>query len=82
MSKQSPTEQWQFNENRIKRKEDINFNSVIFNEPFLNSRYEYAMSELMMSSPHNFPSILFTEMIKIPVAYFSYEKVKLALNEL
>ena len=35
------------------------------------------MSELM-SSPHNFPFILFTEMTKIP--YFSYEKVKLALH--
>ena len=34
------------------------------------------MSELMMSSPHNFPCILFTKMMKIP--YFSYERVKLA----
>ena len=34
----------------------------------------------MMSSPHNFPLILFTEMTKIP--YFSYEKVKLALYTL
>ena len=34
------------------------------------------MSELMMSSSHNFPLSLFTEMTKIP--YFSYEKVKLA----
>ena len=34
------------------------------------------MIELMMSLPHNFPCILFTEMTKIP--YFSYEKVKLA----
>ena len=38
------------------------------------------MSELMMSSPHNFPCILFTEMTKIP--YFSYERVKLALYPL
>ena len=30
-----------------------------------------------MSSPHNFPLILFTEMMKIP--YFSYEKLKLVL---
>ena len=35
------------------------------------------ISEFMMSSPHNFPCILFTEMTKIPC--FSYEKVKLAL---
>ena len=35
------------------------------------------MSDLMMSSPHNLPCILFTEMTKIP--YFSYEKVKLAI---
>ena len=34
------------------------------------------MSELLMSS-HNFPCILFTEIMKIP--FFSYEKVKLAL---
>ena len=34
------------------------------------------MSELMMPSPHNFPCILFKEMMKIP--YFSYAKVKLA----
>ena len=34
------------------------------------------MSEFM-SSPHNFPSNLFTEMTKIP--YFSYKKVNLAL---
>ena len=38
------------------------------------------MSELMMSSPHNFPLILFIEMTKIP--YFSNEKVKLALDTL
>ena len=30
------------------------------------------MSELMTSSPHNFPLILFTEMTKIP--YFRYDK--------
>ena len=35
------------------------------------------MSELMMSSPHNFPFILYTEMTKI--SYFSYEIVRLAL---
>ena len=35
------------------------------------------MSELMMSSPHNFPFILYTEMTKI--SYFSYEYVRLAL---
>ena len=35
------------------------------------------ISELMMSSPHNFPCILFTEMMKIPD--FSYEKVKTCL---
>ena len=35
------------------------------------------MSELMMSSPHNFPFILYTEMTKI--SYFSYENVRLAL---
>ena len=32
------------------------------------------MSELMMSSPHNFPFILYTEMTKI--SYFSYENVR------
>ena len=36
------------------------------------------MSELM-SSLHNFPLILFTEIVKIP--YFSYEKVKLDFYE-
>ena len=35
------------------------------------------MSELMMSSPHNFPFMLYTEMTKI--SYFSYEYVRLAL---
>ena len=35
------------------------------------------MSELMMSSPHNFPFILYTEMTKI--SYFSYVNVRLAL---
>ena len=35
------------------------------------------MSEVMMSSPHNFPFILYTEMTKI--SYFSYENVRLAL---
>ena len=35
------------------------------------------MSELMMSLPHNFPFILYTEMIKI--SYFSYGNVRLAL---
>ena len=34
------------------------------------------MSELMMSSPHNFPFILCTEMTKM--SYFSYENVRLA----
>ena len=37
------------------------------------------MSELM-SSPHNFPLILFTEVTKIP--YFCYEQVKLVLYPL
>ena len=36
------------------------------------------MSEVMMSSPHNFPFILYTEMSKI--SYFSNENVRLALN--
>ena len=35
------------------------------------------MSELMMSSPHNFPFILYTEMTKM--SNFSYENVRLAL---
>ena len=35
------------------------------------------MSEVMMSSPHNFPFILYTEMTKI--SYFSYENFRLAL---
>ena len=35
------------------------------------------MSEVMMSSPHNFPFILYTEMTKI--SYFSCENVRLAL---
>ena len=40
--------------------------SQIFKKHFLTSRYEYMqMSELMMSSPHNFPLILYTEMTTI-----------------
>ena len=35
------------------------------------------MSEVMMSSPHNFPLILYTEMKFF--SYFSYENVRLAL---
>ena len=35
------------------------------------------MKELMMSSPHDFPFILYTEMTNI--LYFSYENVRLAL---
>ena len=35
------------------------------------------MSELMMSFPHNFLFISYTEMTKI--SYFSYENIKLAL---
>ena len=35
------------------------------------------MSELMMSSPHNVPINLYTEMTKI--SYFSYENVRLDL---
>ena len=35
------------------------------------------MRELVMSWPHNFPLILFTQLTKIP--YFIYENVKLAL---
>ena len=33
--------------------------------------------ELIITLPHNFPLILFTELTKIP--YFNYDKVKLAL---
>ena len=51
--------------------------SQIFKKHFLTSRYDIAMSEVMMSSPHNFPFILYTEMTKI--SYFSYENVRLAL---
>ena len=51
--------------------------SRIFKKHFLTSRYDMQMSELMMSSPHNFPFILYTEMTKI--SYFSYENVRLAL---
>ena len=44
------------------------------------------MSELMMSSPHNFPFILYTEMEKKKKkkkkSYFSYENVRLALKPL
>ena len=48
--------------------------SQIFKKHFLTSRYmTMQMSELMMSSPHNFPIILYTEMTKI--SYFSYENV-------
>ena len=36
------------------------------------------MSEVMMSSPHNFPFILYTEMTKI--SYFRSENVRLALT--
>ena len=40
--------------------------SQIFKKHFLTSQYEYMqMSEVMMSSPHNFPFILYTEMTKI-----------------
>ena len=35
------------------------------------------MSDLMMSLPHNFPFILYTEMTKI--SFFSYENDRLAL---
>ena len=35
------------------------------------------MSELMKSSPHKFPFILYTEITKI--SYFSYENVRLDL---
>ena len=35
------------------------------------------MSELMMSSPHNFPFIWYTEITKI--SYFSYENVRFAI---
>ena len=38
------------------------------------------MSEVMMSSPHNFPFILYTEITKI--SYFSYENVRLAFNNI
>ena len=38
------------------------------------------MSALMMSSPHNFPFILYTEITKI--SHFSYESVRLALIKL
>ena len=48
--------------------------SQIFKKHFVTSQYE--MSELM-SSPHNFPFILYTEMTKN--SYFSYENVRLAL---
>ena len=36
------------------------------------------MSEVMVSSPHYFPFILYTEMTKI--SYLSYENVRLALK--
>ena len=40
---------------------------VTFIETFLQqSNMNMQMSEFMMSSPHNFPCILFTEMTKIP----------------
>ena len=53
--------------------------SRIFKKQFLTSRYEYViiLSEVMMSSPHNFPLILYTEMTKI--SYFIYENVRHAL---
>ena len=53
--------------------------SQIFQETFLDQfDMNMQMSEVMMSSPHNFPFILYTEMSKI--SYFSYENVRLALN--
>ena len=55
-----------------KNKEDINFFFFQQNIPWTVDM-NMQMSELMMSSPHNFPIILFTEMMKIP--YFSYEKL-------
>ena len=65
--------------NRLKNKEVMKFWSFenfqdTFSWPV---RMNMQMSELMMSSPHNFPFILYTEMTKI--SYFSYENVRLAL---
>ena len=62
----------------LKNKEVMTFEvSQIFRKHFLTSPYEYANEWVMMSSPHNFPFILYTEMTKI--SYFSYEHVRLAL---
>ena len=54
------TKQWKFDENRIRNKEDMKLWSfAVFTKHFLNTRYEYAISELMMSLLHNFPFNLF-----------------------
>ena len=49
--------------------------SQIFKKHFLTSPYEYANE--LMSLPHNFPFILYTEMTKR--SYFSDENIRLAL---
>ena len=63
--KKNQTEQWKFDENQIKNKEDVK-NFVKFSQ---NSSWTVDMnmqiSELMMSSPHNFTFNLFTEMTNL-----------------
>ena len=43
-------------------------NTNFFGKHFLTSPYEIQMSELMMSSPHNFLLISYTEMTKIHIS--------------
>ena len=70
--------QWKRDENRLKNKEVMTLWSFTnFKETFLDQSIYMQMSELMMSSPHNFPFVLYTEMKEI--SYFSYENVRLAL---
>ena len=74
-----PTEQCKNDENRIRNKEVMTFwNFMFFPKTLLDqSLMNIQMSELMMSSPHNFLLISYTDMTKI--SYFRYENIKLAL---
>ena len=53
-------------EHRICSKFDI-LNSLFSTKRILKFDMNIQMSELMMSLPHNFPLILFTEMTKNPI---------------
>ena len=77
-SKNFQIKQWKLDENLLKNKEVMTLWSFAnFQETYWPVDMNMQMSELMMSSPHNFPFILYTEMTKI--SYFSYDNVRLAL---